>query len=66
MLVADRNNDVTKIHDDDVRNHSGESHFGLADAIITACGAGGDVVGEGAGGEEADEGAYEDGEVHEA
>jgi len=66
LLVADRYDDVADVHDYDVRDHGGEAHFGLADAVVAPRGARGDPVGEGAGGEEADEGADEDGEVLEA
>ena len=66
VLVADGHDDVAQVHDYDVGYHGGETHFGFADTVVFAGGAGGDPVGKGAGGEEADHGADEDGEVHEA
>jgi len=66
VLVADRHDDVAEVHDQDVWDHSEETHFRLADTLVLERLALGDPVTEGTGGDETDEGADENGKVHEA
>lgn len=66
VVVADRGDDAADDHDGDVGDHGGEAHLGLAHAAVAAGEVRGDPVGPRAVGEEADDGADQDGEVEEA
>lgn len=65
VLVTESDDEVAEDHDGDVGDHGEETHFGLADAAVATGEPGGDEIAEGAGGEEADHHAEEDGEVEE-
>ena len=65
-LLAESNDEVADDHDDHVRDHSGQSHLGLADTPVPTSAEGGDPITERTIRYKTDDGADEDGEVVEA
>ena len=66
LLESNRDNDVAKVHDDNVRDHGQQSHLWLTDTSVLECRALADPIRQLARGEKTNEGADENGKVHES
>ena len=63
VLIAEGNDEITKQHDQDVRNQGWQSHFGLSNTFVSLRGACRNPIAESAVRQETDHGTDEDGEV---